>query len=168
MVRWLVGALGACCLTSLPACSDPAAPTPAEVNLPVDSLAYVRPVPQDLSGPSVDIGRFDLRNQVGNGGQFTCRMHRDGATFLCGLPVTLLANTDYWVRVDDPARTHATADARHLSDVVRGRRWHLRTEPERCPFRDPDIVQSLLQLAGRGVPGQSNGRGPLTGDRPLY
>ena len=104
LVRSLASAVGVCCLTSLPACSDPAAPTPAEVNLPVDSLAYVRPVPQDLSGPSVDIGRFDLRNQIGNGGQFTCRMHRDGDTFLCGLPVTLLANTDYWVRVGDPAR----------------------------------------------------------------
>ena len=89
---------------SLPACSDPTGPSRAEANLPADSLAYVRPAPQDMSGPTVSIGRLDQRNQVGNGAQFDCRMHRDGATFLCGLPVTLLANTDYWVRVDDPAR----------------------------------------------------------------
>jgi hypothetical protein len=59
-----------------------------------------------VSGLEVNIGRFDRRNQIGNGAMFECRMQipGDGATFRCGLPVTLLANTDYWIRVDDPAR----------------------------------------------------------------
>jgi hypothetical protein len=107
LVRSLAGALGACCLMSLPACSDPTAPTPAEVNLPVGSLTYVRPVPQDLvSGLGINIGRLSGKDQIGNGATFLCliQMQADGATFRCGLPVTLLADTEYWIRVDDPAR----------------------------------------------------------------
>jgi hypothetical protein len=105
MVRWLVGALGASCLMSLPACSDPAAPTPAEVNLPAGSLTYVRPAPQDVvSGLMLRIGRKEPSPLPLAGLAFECPMRWDGARFVCDLPVTVEAAREHWVYVRDPAR----------------------------------------------------------------